>query len=364
MRVATNQLVPGCIVLHDVKGKTKHPMIPNQTVLTEEHISMLQFFLVDAVDVSHTLASGSKFSPEQVLEKKPKTPLTQKDHPADWPLAEHIATIETRFQKIFSSWQGNLPIDLYAVRELIVPLLERQSEIEAELYLLHPYQTSKNYIVFHSTASAALSAYIANKLGYPKQEWIQIGLAAMLKDAGMAKGDGKMLTKSEALHPVEQEQLQRHPSHSYRMVESLPALTDKAKLAILQHHERLDGSGYPLGLVGHKIHSYSRILAVADSYLAMVSDRPYKKGQSVFTVMEELVKDQYSKFEADKVQVIIKALTNHLVGKHVVLSDQREAEIVYFNEKQPALPIVRVTGEQELVTLTKEKDLSVAKLLD
>lgn len=363
MRVATNQLVPGCIVLHDVKGKTKHPMIPNQTVLTEEHISMLQFFLVDAVDVSHTLASGSKFSPEQALENKPTRP-THKDHPADWPLVKHIAWIETRFQKIFSSWQGNLPIDLFAVRELIVPLLERQSEIETELYLLHTYQTSKDYIAFQSTVSAVLSAYIANKLGYPKQEWIQIGLAAMLKDAGMAKGDGKMLTKPEALHPAEQEQLQRHPSLSYRMVESLPALTDKAKLAILQHHERLDGSGYPLGLVGHDMHSYSRMIAVADSYLAMVSDRPYKKGQSVFTAMEELVKDQYSKFDADKVQIMIKGLTNHLVGKQVLLSDQRKAEIVYFNEKQPALPIVRVTGEQELVTLTKEKDLTVVKLLD
>ena len=124
-------------------------------------------------------------------------------------------------------------------------------------------------------------------------DWFQIGLAGVLADSGMSRLNPNWLIKGTELTIQEFKEMKKHPTYSYQLVENITALTKAAKLAILQHHERLDGSGYPLGVKADKIHPYAKIIAIVDTYHAMTSERAYKPKKSPFKVMEEMLRVKY-----------------------------------------------------------------------
>lgn len=116
-----------------------------------------------------------------------------------------------------------------------------------------------------------------------------------------------LLNKTTVLTSEERDEIKKHPVYSYRLIESIRTITDAVKLAVLQHHERLDGSGYPLALKKEKIHKYARIIAVSDTYHAMTSERPYQKKQAPIDVINDLQKNELLKLDEKVIQV----LANH-----------------------------------------------------
>src|SRR5699024_4779276 len=118
----------------------------------------------------------------------------------------------------------------------------------------------------HGVSVAILSAYIDKKMGFSKDKCLQHGLSCFLCDISMAKIRPDIRFKTDVLNDAEYQEVKKHPIYSYRMIEQQPTVSHAAKLGILQHHERVDGSGYPLGLKKNKIHRFARIIAVCDIY--------------------------------------------------------------------------------------------------
>lgn len=139
----------------------------------------------------------------------------------------------------------------------------------------------------HLERVAKISQNIGKKMGLPTQDVSRLELAASLHDVGKIILDPSILNKSGSLDYLEMEQVRRHPDVGYQI---LKAVDDYAPLAeiVLSHHERLDGNGYPAGLRGDEIPLLSRILAVADSYEAMTSERSYKPTRKAKVAIEEL----------------------------------------------------------------------------
>ncbi|MGM8365478.1 HD-GYP domain-containing protein [Virgibacillus sp. W0181] len=361
MQVKTSQLIPSCILLKDVIGPSSRPIVPKNTVLTEQHIKVLHKFLIKTAHVSSKLANGEVFTPDDVIEIKEaeKSPKKVEGNSA----LEHYLFAVQEFKDNFHHWQNNLPIDMPAIRKIMVPLLNRLDELGSAVFRLQHYSTKADYVYHHCVAVSLLSAYIGKKMNLPKNECIQIGLAGLLSDSGMAKINN-YYQEDRSLTEQEYAEIKNHPVYSFRLVEKIPTLSTQAKLAILQHHEKYDGSGYPHGLKADKIHVYAQIIAVCDIYHAMTSERVYKGKKSSFQVIEQLQRKQFSKLDPKVVLLFIENLTNLTVGTPVKLSDHRQGEIVFINQKQPTRPMVQLADNKEIIMLEKEKDIYIEEVLE
>ncbi|MFD2045620.1 HD-GYP domain-containing protein [Ornithinibacillus salinisoli] len=365
MRVNPSQLVPGCVLLRDVLGKTNRPIIPKKTVLTKEHIKILEKFLIETVDVSEKLQDGKLYKPNPEEKPKEKTKSTKKkDIQLDkLSFEDHYLYVVATYQKLFDTWRNNAPIDMVIVRNLIIPLINRMDDIGSAIYTLHNFTNKKDYFYHHSVSVSIIAAFIGKKMGYEKGEWLQIGIAGLLSDAGMAKLSPSLLQKEGSLNQTERAEVIKHPTYSYRLLEHLSSVTYAIKLAVLQHHERIDGSGYPLGLSKEKIHNYARIIAVCDTYHAMTSERMYKEKQSPFRVIEELQKEQYTKLDVIVVQTFIEAISNFSVGTKVSLSNNQIGEIVFMEPNQPTRPMIRLDKSDEIISLSNHHTLFIQEII-
>ncbi|MGP4059672.1 HD-GYP domain-containing protein [Halobacillus sp. H74] len=365
MRVSPAQLVPGCLVTKDVMGRTNRPIVPKNTTIQAIHIEVLKKFQIESVEVSNKQTDGTSFNPMGQMESKETTASTE-THTQELSPSFHDQYLEAvqSYKKWFTDWSGGSPIDMNAIRKVMIPLLEKVIESKRDVFTLHHYTSSDDYIYHHSVAIGLLSGYLASKMGYNYGEWMQVGLAGVLCDSGMAKLDGKITWKEGALTEAEFEQVKNHPTYSYRNVEKVPTLSAQAKIAILQHHERLNGTGYPLGLGQSKIHDFSQIIAVSDMYHAMTSERLYRRKQSPYKVLEEILQEQFGRYDHKIIRVFVKEMTNYSTGTNIRLSDSRLAEIIFVESNHPTRPMIRIAEDGQILHLKEHLYLHIEEVYD
>lgn len=356
MEIKVSQLVPGYILTKDVIGKTSYPIISKDTVLTNEHILILKKFLIRKVEVSKTFAND-KMSSGKSMTMEPTTKHQIKDKRSSF--YEDYDHALMKYKDHFKQWQNNIPINIPEIRKFLLPLIESSLDNEIVVFKLHQFTTKEDYHYHHGLSMSILSSFLARKMGFEKGESVQIGLAGFLSNAGMAKIDPDIIAKGDSLRYLEDQEIKKHPSYSYLLLQPIQIITESVKLAVLQHHERLDGSGYPLGLIGDKIHQYARIIAVCDTYHAMTNERLYQKRQSPFEVMDELKKNQFTKFDSHIVQTFIQSFMNLSLGEKVKLSNKQVGKITFINMENLTTPLILLEDEEEVISLKDKQTLSI-----
>jgi len=123
-----------------------------------------------------------------------------------------------------------------------------------------------------------LSVKLARTMNLDEDEQELIAKAAILHDVGKIGTPDHILLKPGPLDDKERDIMNHHTTGSYRILKDINSLDERVKLMVLHHHERYDGKGYPSGLAGDKIPLGAQIIAVSDTFDAMTSDRPYRKG--------------------------------------------------------------------------------------
>jgi putative nucleotidyltransferase with HDIG domain len=139
----------------------------------------------------------------------------------------------------------------------------------------------------HSRAVAACAVQVADQLGLEGAELESVRVAALLHDVGKIAVSDRLLQKAGPLTDAEWLEMREHPAIAQRLLGRLP-LPSESVDAIRHHHERYDGRGYPDGLAGDRIPLAARIIAVADAYHAMTSDRPYRARMSLAQARDEI----------------------------------------------------------------------------
>lgn len=154
---------------------------------------------------------------------------------------------------------------------------------------LHLMQiTSFDYYTYtHSVNVCTFAIALAQQLGYHDQEFLyELGIGALLHDIGKSKISGRILHKRSALNSIEFEIMKKHPKWGVDLLSETDQIPTPSYYAILQHHERGDRSGYPSGLNIHEMHIYSRIVAIADSFDAMTTERVYQHAMDTFPALK------------------------------------------------------------------------------
>ncbi len=159
----------------------------------------------------------------------------------------------------------------------------------------------------HSARVAELSLEIGRAMGVKpnSREWLDLGHGATLHDVGKIGVPDAILRKPGPLTPDEWEVIRTHPMHGYRMLSGVRFLSSAAEL-VLCHHERFDGGGYPRRLKGEEIPLAARIFAVADTYDAITSERPYKAARSEAEACAEILRHSGTQFDPRVVEILLR----------------------------------------------------------
>lgn len=359
LRVTLNEIQEGCILSSDVFSKTNRPIIPKNTVITNLHISVLKAFMVVELEVEKTLVNGAPYIPNEIVDIEEEETTTVQH----LGFTDLFLTSVRNYKKEFHSWQSGLPVHIGKIRGLLLPLLEKIDSFQNEIFKLHRFSTKDTYIYQHPVAVGLLSGFIGKKMNLEKGDWLQIALAGCLADCGMAKIDPNILHKTTSLTSLEYNEVKKHPVYSFKMVQNISVLRKEVKIAILEHHERLDGSGYPLGEKEKRIPQYAKIIAIADIFHAMTSERTYRSKQSPYKVLEMIMEDSFGKFDINIIRALSALIINFSTGDKIRLNDGKVAEILFVDEKSPTRPLVKLVDTEEIIQLTKNRHLHIDDVL-
>ena len=362
MRVKTEELISGCILTEDVYCKSARPIMEKNTVLNIELINILHMFLIPTVEVDNILVTGVPFYAKEVLPDKRQEKAKSENTREENDLVSLFLRASQKYKKNFQLWQSGMPIDISEIRKLLLPLLDEPKIKLSEIFSLHHLSNNEEYLHQHAVAVGLLCGFIAKKLNYSSGDIAQTALAGILADCGMAKIRPSILKKKTALTSNEFDDIKNHPKYSYQMVQNLNLLKEGPKVAIIQHHERLDGSGYPFGLMNNKIHMTAKIIAVADTYHAMTSERLFKKKQSPFKVLELMQHDYFGKFDLTALKALRSGIINFSIGSMIKLSNGEYGEVLFISDKAPTRPLVKLKGTEEIINLEENRHLFIEEL--
>lgn len=362
MRVKVKDLVEGCILTEDVFSLTSRSIVQKNTVLTDQLIEILHLFLVPSVKVSKTLVTGIPFVPAEVIEERDKTKDILYYHEKK-DFTKLFLQAAQEYKKQFQSWQSGIPIDILKIRSILLPLLDEGKIKSSDIFSLHHLSNNEEYYSQHAVAVGLLCGFMARKLDYPTGEVVQAALAGVLSDCGMAKVRHGMVQKKSSLTSPEFEEIKKHTNYSYQMVQQVNLLKESTKVAIIQHHERLDGSGYPFGLHSKQIHPVAKLIGIADTYHAMTSERLYRKKQSPFRVLELMRQDYFGKFDLSALKALSEGILNFSTGSKVRLSNGQLGEVLFITEKSPTRPLIKLTETEKVLNLEENLDLFIEEII-
>ncbi|MEU8772802.1 HD-GYP domain-containing protein [Streptomyces sp. NPDC048606] len=191
--------------------------------------------------------------------------------------------------------------------------------------LVRAVDIKDRYTRGHSERVGQASEMIARELGMADDRMEVVRIAGILHDVGKLGVPTRLLRKDGPLTPEERRVIELHPEYGHEIVRGIGFLGE-ARSAILHHHERVDGSGYPYGLTGEQIPVLARVVAVADSFDAMTSTRSYSRARPVATALAELERCAGAQFDPAMVRALVDAVGRH--GWHPVVTSDADLQVI------------------------------------
>jgi HD-GYP domain-containing protein (c-di-GMP phosphodiesterase class II) len=210
-----------------------------------------------------------------------------------------------------------------------------------------------DYLYAHAVNGSLMSLALAAAAGYNQEQTIQVALAALLQDVGMIMVPEAIVSKTGPLTPAELFEIHKHPVLGANMLDSLTGMPPVSLMAIYQHHERMSGTGYPKKKSGRFIHPFARIIAIADTYTAMVATRTYRKKNTPYQAMESIVKmGAAGLLDPKLIRKFMEFMSLFPLGSLVRLQSGRIAKVVHANSADFTKPTLMILSDEKGSPLT------------
>ncbi|MBM7541448.1 HD-GYP domain-containing protein [Amphibacillus cookii] len=249
--------------------------------------------------------------------------------------------------------------EIASVVDMMITEIDQDDQVVS---LMSDIFVSDNYLFNHSINVTIYAIVLAKALKRSNKEIRELGLGAMLHDIGKVFLPHELLKKKGKLTDKEFEVIKTHSELGFEFLRSFSTLPLMVSHCAYQHHERLDGSGYPRGIKGSEIHLYGKILAIVDVFDAVTSDRVYRDAMLPQEGLEILYAGSGTLFDPHMVKLFRESVAVYPNGVTVELSDKRTGLVVKQNKKLYNRPVVRVISENDQQINPYELDL--AKHLD
>jgi len=213
------------------------------------------------------------------------------------------------------------------------------------LKCINELKKADEYTYVHSFNVAIYGMLIAKWLELSPEQTQHVIAAGILHDLGKARIPSNILNKRGKLLPYEFDCIKKHTIVGYNMSKNISRLRHDVRQVILMHHEREDGKGYPFGVIGNKIHLYTKIISIADVYDAMTSDRVYKRKITPFDTFREFQKIGLGHFDTKIMITFLSNIAYYYLGSKVRMNTGQIGEIVYLPPHNPSMPVVRIEDD-------------------
>ena len=246
----------------------------------------------------------------------------------------------------FDAFTAEKYFDTGRVRQIAEDIIDFLTDVpKCLLYLF--YLKRKYELSIHVALAAIWGGVLANALNFSKPKAIETVFSILLQDIGMFPIFDQFKKNTGKLSTEEQELIRLHPVQGYRLLNSQVKVKESLTMTSLQHHENFDGSGYPRRQRGYEITEFSRIARIADSFAAMMVNRPYKKAVSPYVAMRDLLLTNVKHYDPKYLKVFCSTLSLYPIGSLVRTSEGDLAMIVAKNLNKPALPVLMLLEDKE-----------------
>lgn len=316
----------------DVDGRI---LLVSKTILHEDHLQKLN---------NHKLKLKDESNSETTIEI---------DRPCDHLILEASKEIET----IFNVARYAKNIQLMDIKIKILPIIKHMVDNHSIFNLLASMESNDKYTYRHNIGVAVLATLLGRWLNLNSLELSLLCTAAVLHDIGKMKIPDEILNKPGKLTDEEFSIIKKHTTYGYELIKNTDGASHQLALVALQHHEREDGSGYPFGLKSHEIEKLSKIVALADVFHAMISNRVYQRGRPIYQVIKQLQNDFQGKLTPEYIIIFVQKMMESMVGSEVLLTNGSKANIVMINPSEPTRPLIKV--EDEFIDLSKNRLINI-----
>lgn len=333
-RIPVTQLRPGMRLGRSVLDGAGRILLQAGTPLTAGYIQRLSQMHVMSVYVWNELALDVMLP--DVVSEQSRQRLSQAFHE----LAANVRTVvEQRGKRAFAQWNvASLARASAAVADLVDELWS-QPEAVIHLQDVRSYDT---YTFAHSVGVCLLAVVLGMAMGYDAGKLRLLGMGALLHDVGKLTIPEAILKKPGSLSAEEMAEVQQHAWRGFEILCASASLSYHVAHVAWQHHERWCGGGYPRALRGEEIHELARLVAVADVYDAMTSDRPYRPAWAPHQALAQLSHEFADWFDPRVLAACLERVAPYPVGTVIELSDRRRGVVVAAERGRLDRPRVRV----------------------
>lgn len=337
MNIPTNILKPGMVIFEDMYSAAGAVILNRDTVLEQWHIEKIHNNCVEKVRIKLTENDGLFAASEDIKS------IYNQDN-----VRSFMKKYETKVDEvthIIKEIGRGAAVDVHSVNQISKHIIKEFGTVSDVINYLHLVRPMDDYTYSHSLNVSLMSIIIGRWMNLSDEEIDEIATAGLLHDIGKTKISEKLLLKPGKLTDYEFEELKKHPVLGYMMMENVKDATLNMKYAVLMHHEKIDGSGYPVGALDEEIPLFPKIIAIADIYDAMTSNRSYRNRMCPFEVIKNFEMQTFGKLDTRILTVFMKNIANTYMGDFVELNSGEICEIVFINPTRIWQPIVRFGDE-------------------
>lgn len=355
-RIRIDKAIPGMKVAKDILTDTGLILIAQNTILTENHIYKLKLYRIPFISILQPI--------EVKYEKKERaSDISIKSIPNTETFnnfkATHATKEEEVEEKILRIGNGGRVEnqELFEISEDVFSHFQSKSQLFS---FLHHLQIKDDSTYAHCLNVSLLCNIFGQWLGFSEEKLKDITVAGLLHDIGKSKVDNRIITKPGKLTSEEFEEVKKHTTYGFEMLQN-QNLPEEVKKAVLHHHERFDGSGYPMGVTNNELDEFSKIVAIADVYDAMTSNRSYRNKFSPFAVIRSLEQEGYGKLDTKLLMLFLQNIAYYYLGSWVRLTSGEEGEIIFIHPNHLSTPIVKVGNIMR--DLKQETDIDILEII-
>ena len=347
--VSVEDLKPGMVLARSLVNDDLVVVLSEGTVLSKAHIIRLTFLNIPVVYVKDAYELSSNYQTATTIFNRSNAFIKDYD--------TIVNTAKEIFDGIGKGSETPVVKAKEVVRGEVVPLTKKSGVIDHLFEMNHLAGDVYN----HSLRVSIMSGVIAKWLRFDPAKTREVVLAGFLHDIGKSRFTQRLLEKNiDKLQGEDYEAYTRHTTDGHEIVQSMYSLSEGVKMAILQHHEYMDGSGFPFGTLGADIHEYARIVAVADLYDNITTERVGYVKKTPFDAITMLTDNLYTTLDPIVCVPFLIHTKDAFLGSRVSLSSGQSGRIAAFPNDFAARPIISL-AEGELINLNDHPNIKITE---
>lgn len=265
-------------------------------------------------------------------------------------------------REVVSKFRVGRGINLDRVKNIVSDLIERLGQHPEHMMHLLDIRRKEEYIFSHAVNTCILSIMTGLAMGYDAKQLDELGMAAMLHDIGKIKFSRRLARQfPDYLTKREMEEYRRHTFYGMEILREQPNIPANVVTACFQHHERWNGSGYPMGIAGNDISEYAQIISIADVYDRLIAGMPHRQATPVYYAAAILTKAAGEYFNPAIVSKFTQNVVVYPMGKAVRLNNRQSGVILGVNINSVTTPIVRITSNRDGNYINQIAELDLQK---